>query len=65
MPQQRKSYEGLKAKIVSTIAICMTLYHILYISHAFEKIDLYIAAASHAGTECHNINPRKSGSEQT
>lgn len=49
MPQQRKSYEGLKAKVVSIIAICMTLYHILYISHAFEKIDLYIAAASHAG----------------
>jgi TRAP transporter 4TM/12TM fusion protein len=49
MPQQRKTYEGFKSKIVSAIAICMTLYHILYISHTFSKFDIYIAAASHAG----------------
>jgi TRAP transporter 4TM/12TM fusion protein len=49
MPQQRKTYEGLKARLVSIIAIVMTLYHILYISHTFSKFDVYIAAASHAG----------------
>jgi TRAP transporter 4TM/12TM fusion protein len=48
MPQLRKKYEGVKGKIVSFVAVSMSLYHILYISHAFEKLDIYIAAAPHA-----------------
>lgn len=49
MPQERKIYGGVKAKVVSVVAISMTLYHILYIGHIFQKFDIYIAAASHAG----------------
>ncbi len=49
MPQQRKIYGGARAKVVSVVAISMTLYHVLYIGHVFQKFDIYIAAASHAG----------------
>ena len=48
MAQPKKEYEGMKARVVSGVAITMALYHILYVSYAFELFDIYIAAASHA-----------------
>jgi TRAP transporter 4TM/12TM fusion protein len=44
----RKQYQGVKARIVSVIAITMALYNLFYFSHAFEKMGIYILAASHA-----------------
>ena len=46
MPQ--KQYQGVKVRIVSAIAITMALYNLLYFSHAFEKMGIYILAPSHA-----------------
>ena len=48
MTMPRKQYQGVKAQFVSLIAITMALYNLLYFSHAFEKMGIYILAASHA-----------------
>lgn len=47
MPLKRKNYTGSKAQLTSVVAISMILYHFLYLSHTFEKIDIYVAAAPH------------------
>jgi TRAP transporter 4TM/12TM fusion protein len=48
MTMPRRQYQGVKARIVSVIAITMVLYNVFYFSHALEKMGIYILAASHA-----------------
>jgi TRAP transporter 4TM/12TM fusion protein len=48
MTMPRKESQGVKARIVSVIAITMALYNLFYFSHALEKMGIYILSASHA-----------------
>lgn len=39
---------GNKAKVLSSIAVAMALYHILYVGHIFDYLGIYIPNVSHA-----------------
>ena len=38
---------GVTGKIVTIVAVLMSVYHILYVSHGFDALDIYIMALPH------------------
>lgn len=44
-----RKHEGIAGKLVTIVAVVMSLYHILYIGHVFEYLGIYILQEVHRG----------------
>ncbi|MEW6665404.1 MAG: TRAP transporter fused permease subunit [Thermodesulfobacteriota bacterium] len=43
----QRSYTGAKSKVVTGVAVAMASYHILYITHLFEHLGIYLLAPTY------------------
>lgn len=44
----QRQYKGGMQRAVTSVAVCMALYHVFFLTHTFERLGIYFLAVPHA-----------------